>query len=58
MCEARPISVHGEERGALGHNSADSPRGDTVALQSGKGGFRRFGSDGDKQAAGSLRIEE
>src|SRR5712664_2223750 len=58
MWEARPISVHGEKRGALTHDSANSSCGDAVTLQSSKSGFRRFGSDSDEQAAGSLRIEQ
>src|ERR1700738_5083830 len=58
MCEAGPISVHGEKRRTLGYDLANASRGDAVALQSGKSRFRRLRRYGDKQAARSLRIEE
>ena len=53
------ISVHENQRGALGHNSADATerkrRGVAERSERGVGCFRR---DGNEQSAGGLRIEE
>ena len=44
-------SAHREHRRAFGHDFANSPGRDAVALQSGKGCFRRVRIDGDQKAA-------
>src|SRR6266446_7536216 len=52
------ISAHSKQRRTLGEDSADTPRGNAVALQPTQSGIRNFRSDCYEQAAGSLRVEE
>src|SRR5882762_4973113 len=52
------ISFDREKRSSLGNHFANLASGNTVALESGERFFRRVRSDGHKQAARSLRVEE